>query len=109
MNGRINTRSAIDLAMSHGPHVVYAYRDADGEFVYVGRSKNPTRRQVQHASRSPWWTPHLTFVVLATMAAKFHAHHYEQALIAAYQPRFNRQTNPAWYATIDKLGQAVAS
>lgn len=76
------------------PHVVYTFRSADGDVLYVGCTSNMTRRLYKHHGK-PWW--HEVTKVDTTEVADWHlGRRLEAHLIRILSPKYNevRMTSP---------------
>jgi predicted GIY-YIG superfamily endonuclease len=69
---------------------VYRFRDAAGDLLYVGMTRNPRARFHNHAADKPWW-PEVDAKAIEWLDTWAEAHAAEIAAIRAEKPRHNVQ------------------
>lgn len=72
-----------------GPSALYRFFDADGRLLYVGITKDPDKREREHALRSPWH-PHAKSRTIEWHGSREAALDAERAAIHEEAPLFNR-------------------
>lgn len=92
MSGARPTRGWVtDGDLSAREHFVYRAFDAAGALLYIGRTKHPRRRWVQHQKAGAPWVPLTASCRMTGPLDYVAAHRLESELIASGQPRFNRR------------------
>lgn len=68
---------------------LYRHFDATDKLLYVGITKNPSRRLSEHAANSHWWNQ-IAKITIERFQSKAHAQVAEKKAIRAEKPEFNK-------------------
>jgi excinuclease UvrABC nuclease subunit len=95
------------VTAEHWPTYVYFLRDASGEVIYIGVTRQLANRRVAHEARSPWWSEVTSWRILGPFE-HLAAYRVERDLIRETQPRHNLR-HTARYVEAGRRRALIAS